>query len=140
MATFDLGKTKSYSFFLFNFDSSISFVLSLDISTEISTGSFSCGSVIVTLYSGPNANIRAAIKIAFLSPIIKSLMLRFASTKIDSNSLSKTIPFLIKFVEVKISSSFAVKSFIVTSPLANTLPSGYTNPLDGNVIVSVANG
>ena len=97
IGVFDFGSINSYSLSLFNLDSSISFIFILDKSIVTGTGSLSAGSLIVTSYSVPNANILDVIRIAFLSPNTKSLMFTPGSTTTDSNNLSKCNPLRIRF-------------------------------------------
>ena len=70
----------------------------------------------------------ADIMIAFLSPRIKSSKLIFLPSPLPittaSSNLSSTIPFVIKFLEVRISSSLAVIYFISTLPDDSGLSSG----------------
>jgi hypothetical protein len=87
------------------FDSVVSnFVKSNDVSTSKPVS----GSVIFILYSLPYPNTRVPTISAFLSPINKSSNLILGSAITLSNNLSITVPFSIKFAEVRISSSLAV--------------------------------
>ena len=65
-------------------------------------------------YSEPYPLILAAMMIAFLSPMIKSLTLTDLSTIMFSKNLSIAIPFFNRATDVRMSSSLAVMCRIST--------------------------
>ena len=90
-------------------------------------------------YSGPYAKTLAATITAFLSPINKSSVFTPLVIINESNNLSITTPFLIKFCDVNISSSLAVIYLISIFPSEQGCSFGYNLPSLGKSIISLGN-
>src|SRR6185503_9491469 len=85
-------------------------------------------------YSGPYAETRIAVRIAFLSPttIMSGSMVRFVIQAFMSTL--RTVPFLIRTGEERMFSSFAVTDLMSTASSRYIGDSaGYTNPLLGSL-------